>query len=136
MADYTLTGANVLASATSLKGSGLAGEAILAGQNLYRKASDGRLYLADANDATKIPVVGIALAPAAAAQPVSYVYQDDDFIHGLTTVASGDVIVASATAGGSAPSADIASGWYPIVAQVAKSATKSIVRLVNGPAVK
>ena len=130
MADYSITAANVLASSRALKKTGVAGAAITAGQPLYEDAADGKkLKLADANDTElKAEVVGIALHAAAAGQPVSYVYQDDDFTPG-TTLAVGAILVLSGTAGGIAPSSDLATGMRTTLLGVAKSTTKARINI-------
>lgn len=138
MADYTVTAANVLASGTATKTTGVAGTTITAGQALYADASDSnKLKLADANaSSAAATLVGIALHAALAGQPITYATADDDFTHGLTTVAASDVIILSGTAGALAPVADLASGWFPVVAMVAKSATKAHFRITQGSVAK
>lgn len=138
MANYTLTAASVLASATAQKKLAVAGATITAGQAIYLDASDSnKAKLADANvSAAVAALAGIALNGASAGQPISYVEADDDFTHGLTTVAAGDIIILSATAGAFCPAADLASASYPVVAMVATSATKARLRITVGLAVK
>lgn len=135
-AAYTLTAANVVPTANSSRFFGIAGETITAGQPVYKSATDGKLYLVDANDATKIAIVGLAINSAAAGQTLGYTDNDATFTHGLATTAAGDVIVCGSTAGALNPSADIASTWYPIVVGVAISATQMVLRIIQGTAAK
>lgn len=133
MANLAITAANVIASATSLKGAGTAGAAVTRGQPLYIDATDGnKLKPADANVSLALAtVVGIALNDAAAGQPVNYVFSDSDFQSG-GAMAVGAVYVLSATAGGIADVADLATGMFPVVLMVAKSATKAVLSIVAG----
>jgi len=143
MADYTLTSANVIHSANAEYKTYTAGATIAAGQPVYLDSTaldaqnKPKAKLADANaSATTSTVHGIAANTASSGQPLRVVTFDADFTHGLTTVAAGDVIVLSATAGGLAPAADIASGWYPVVIGVATSATNCVLSIVQGTAAK
>lgn len=124
-ADISITASSFLPSADALYANGLAGEAVTTGQLVYESSSDGRYYLADANVATKYKVAGVAgHAATAAGQPLSIIYFDPALTIGATLSTTAPVYVASATAGGIAPSADIASGWYPVVVGVSISTTK------------
>lgn len=143
MADKTLTPANVILSSAAVCSVGIAGATITAGQPVYRDTADldtygqGKLKLADANVAAPVcTVAGIAAHGASAGQPLKFAVSDSAFTHGLTTVAAGDVLVLSATAGGIAPAADIASGMYPVVLLVATSATQGILSITNGTVAK
>src|SRR2546430_2343743 len=108
MANLTITPANVLASATALTASGVAGATITAGQTIYKDATDSKkLKLSDANlSAATAAVDGIALNAASSGQPVSYVFQDDAFTPGATLVV-GETYVLSGTAGALCPVADL-----------------------------
>ena len=99
MATLTVTAADVRvktgASVTKLT----AGESITPGQVVYKKASDSKAYLADANvDAATAAAVGIAFSYADADELVHYVTAGDMDI-GATTV-KGQTYHVSATAGG------------------------------------
>ena len=72
MADLTVTPANVLPYSGARIQTGRAGETITAGQALYLKDADGKLYKADDTAAAKAAAVGIALNGGAAGQPISY----------------------------------------------------------------
>lgn len=122
MADLTITAASVAKdTATAQTASGIAGETITAGMALYQLASDSKLYKADANSAAAIGVIGVSLHASLAGQPI--VYQTSGKITIGATVAVGTIYVLSATAGGIAPSTDLASGWYTGIVGVATTTT-------------
>lgn len=124
-ADISITASSFLPSSEALYANGLCGEAVTTGQLVYESTADGRYYLADANVSTKWKVAGIAgHATTAAGQPLSIIYFDPALTVGATLSTTAPVYVLSATAGGIAPSADIASGWYPVVVGVSISTTK------------
>lgn len=124
-ADLSITAANFLPSADALYANGICGEAVTTAQLVYESSADGRYYLADGNVSTKYKVAGIAgHATTAAGQPLSIIYFDPALTVGATLSTTAPVYVLSATAGGIAPSADIASGWYPVVIGVSISTTK------------
>ena len=137
MADISITAASVLASATALTASGVAGATILAGQTLYiDTANSNVLKLADSNaSALTATVCGIALHGAASGQPIKYVYEDSTFTPGATLTV-GQTFAASATAGGIAPIADLTTGDYPAVLFVAKTASTAVLRILRGTAAK
>lgn len=115
MADVTVTGADVIASANAIKVSAIAGAGVTPGQPVYR-GTDYLAYPADANgaSATIRTVWGIALNEAGVGQPVQITTEDIALDCGFTAT-SGAVYVLSATPGGIAPVADVASGDYPTV---------------------
>lgn len=112
MADLTVTATSVV------KGTGavinkdyLAGETITAGQAVYLKESDGKLWKAQADGtAAEAAFIGIALNGAAAGQPVVILTSGSCTIG--ATVAVGGVYCVSATAGGICPVADLVSSDY------------------------
>lgn len=105
-ADLTITATSVTTSATPKVKN--AGETITAGQAVYVKASDGKLYKAQADGtAEEATAAGIALNGGAVDQPIAY--QDTGDITIGATVAVGTLYVVSATAGGIAPWADLSS---------------------------
>ena len=141
MADLVLTPANVSASALAVRISGIAGVAITAGQTVYEDVVDldafsrPKIKLYDANAAITTAMLGsvrgVAENTAGVGQPVSVVISDPSFTHGLAGVTKGDVLIASATAGGIAPVADLASGWRPAVVMIATSATVAVLGIVQ-----
>jgi hypothetical protein len=124
LADYSITAANVLAGTGAVKENGVAGTAISAGQAVYKDASDsGKFKLADNDSATAAvrSFYGIALHGASSGQPLT-VHKEGPLTLGAT-LAVGDVVCLSSTAGGLCPSADIAAGDYNTVVGVATSTT-------------
>lgn len=140
MSDVSITAANVLAGANAKKRTGIAGATITAGQAVYEDSSDSfKFKLADANaSAATAKCVGIALHGASSGQPLTIVEEDDDFTPGgtlsISAAADDGVYVLSGTAGGIAPIGDLASGWYPVIVGVAKSASKMNLKIVRGTA--
>jgi hypothetical protein len=131
MPDLTITPTNVVPGANAKTASGIAGTTITAGQAVYLDTTDMKLKLADANGtAAQARVVGIALHGASNNQPLTYVYDDDDYTPGATVV-NGTLYVLSANPGMIAPAADLAAGWRPALLFIAKSATKAVMRIVR-----
>lgn len=109
MADLTVTATSVLPG-TGPRSSGTAGEAITAGQALYLKSSDGKLWKAQCDGTVEeATVIGVALNGAAADQPVQYQASGSTMTIGATT-AKTTTYVLSAAAGGICPQADLTSG--------------------------
>ena len=141
MADLSITAANVQKGANAkLPLRRIAGATITAGQAVYEDSTDsGKVKPADANASAATAVcVGIALNGAANGQPVEVNWDDDDFTPGatlsLSAAADSGVYVLSGTAGGIAPMDDLASGMYPVILMVAKSASKAVLKIVRGSA--
>jgi hypothetical protein len=154
MADYTVTPANVLASALALRlavglaPSGLygtklpvyyaqptAGADIEAGQPVYQ-AADTFFYLADANGADPLyKVAGVTENRARAGQPLSIVYFDPAFQPGFT-LAIGDTLILSATVGRICPDADKATGWFVSTLGVGISTTKMALNITRSDAAR
>ena len=131
MADITVTAANVVSGSDAIKKQGVAGASITAGQPLYiDTANNNVLKLADANASLLTSTVdGIALHAAATGQPITY--QSGGLITIGATVAVGTVYVVSATAGGIAPSADLATGMYTAILGVATTSGILQLRINN-----
>jgi predicted transcriptional regulator len=100
MADLTVTAADVLAHDGATRETGTAGEAVTAGQTIYR-ASDGKLYKADCTTAIKARATGVALNDAAAGQPLTYAKAGG--LDPGATVAVGIVYGVTDTPGGIGP---------------------------------
>lgn len=127
--DLSITTTSFLPGANAEKIIGTAGAAVTIGQLVYLDSGTGTYKLADANaSAATAQVVGIAASAAAIGQPVIVVTADNDLTLGATLSMSAPVYVVSATAGGVAPSADVAAGWYPSVVIIAKSTTKCVFK--------
>lgn len=128
MADLSITAANVAAGSNARTTAGVAGETITAGQVVYKKASDGEYYLADADDATEEvrQPDGIALNGASDGQPIDVLLGGDITIG--ATVTAGTAYYLSPTAGGIAPLADVLSGDDIVLIGLASSA--SVLRVM------
>lgn len=126
--DVSVTAANVRVSSLAVTIPGTLGETITAGQVVYQSTTDARFYLTDVNLAGKLEVAGIAITGGAAGQPGLICIEDPAFTPGFTLSTSAPIYVASATAGGIAPSADVTTGWYATVIMVAKSTTTAAFR--------
>lgn len=112
MADLVITAANCVPVTGYTKTTGVAGTTITAGQPVYIDTTDSnKLKLCDV-DASSLAatVAGIALHGASNGQPLSYITAGDITIG--ATVAVGVHYVASDTAGGIMPIADLDSGDY------------------------
>jgi predicted transcriptional regulator len=108
MADLIVTAANVIAVSNAVKGTGIAGETITAGQSVYLKSADGRIWKAKSSGTVEeSTLAGIALHAALAGQPIQYAAGGGLNI-GATTVKTSAYMV-SATAGGICPQADLVS---------------------------
>ena len=106
MADLTITATSVVPSSGYTSGSGTLGEACTAGQAVYLKAADGRLWKAQCDGtAEEADVKGVLLNGGAAGQPGAYASAGTINI-GATTVKT-TTYVLSATPGGIAPQADL-----------------------------
>jgi hypothetical protein len=126
-ADLSVTAASVAPGSSAITATGVAGEALTAGQFVYRKASDGKFYKADCNSATaEVRVASaVVLTGSAAGQPV-VVQTGGQYIAGATLTA-GTVYYLSGTAGGIRPVADNTTGDYPQVVGMAMSTTSLLL---------
>lgn len=135
----------VVFSSTGLKPSvaaekviGVAGEAIAAGDIVYRAAATGIYWLSDANGVAAAKVMdGMAMNAAAAGQSVLVVKVDPVLITGATTttvMVAGDILVLAATPG-KVQVAPADSASTAIVVGVALSATTLNLKPVVGGAV-
>lgn len=121
--DITITAANVIPGSDATYFDRTAGDTITAGQPVYLDSTDSKLKLADANaaSAAAATVKGIALHGAASGQPLKV--QTSGSITIGATVTQGTIYVLSATAGGIAPAADLATGHRVTVIGIATSAS-------------
>lgn len=111
MADLSQTPANVALVSGSTR-TRTAGGTITAGMPVYSDATDsGKIKPADADAEASAAVVGIALNAAGDGQPVTYALPGS-VINWGATLTKNTYYVVSTTAGGVAPSADLASGDY------------------------
>src|SRR5687768_2423659 len=99
MADIVQTAANVRA-VTGSEQTGTAGEAISAGDTVYKKVSDGLYYRGDSNvSSAEAVLAGIATTGAGAGQPFTFLGRADDVVNPGGTVVVGEVYVQSDNVG-------------------------------------
>jgi len=114
MADYTIIAASVQSSGTIngvTLGTNIALESITAGQPLYL-ATDGTVGLCTATGTSITRVYyGTSLNGAATGQPVTVCRGDPSWTFGAT-IAAGQMVIVSSTAGKFCPVADKTTGWY------------------------
>jgi len=127
MADLVVTAANVVSGTGAVTEDGTAGATITAGQLLYKDAADSNKWkLNDGNlSQAAADIYGVALASASNNQPLR-VQTGGEYNPGATAVV-GTVYVGSATAGGIAPAADLASGNFTKVWGVGKTASNIVI---------
>jgi hypothetical protein len=130
MADFVVTPANVIASASAQTSTGTTGTGvtITAGQSLCKNA-DGTIGLYKANGAAPSNVfVGVSLHGSLAGQPITYVRIDPAFTPGFALAAIGDAILGSgANAGGVCPDADKVTGWF--VTEIGRSISLTQIKI-------
>lgn len=123
MADLVITAASVIAGLGATITHGEAGATITAGQIIFRDPADRLHKLADNNAAgaaVRAPK-GIALNGAANGQPLAVHEKGPITIGAVLT--PGVAYYLSDTPGGICPVADLASGEYPTIIGIAKSAS-------------
>ncbi|AZO04581.1 hypothetical protein [Mesorhizobium sp. M2A.F.Ca.ET.043.02.1.1] len=123
MADLVITAASVVAGANAETETGAAGEAITAGQAVYRSSTTKKLMKADSNGASaeiRTPI-GIALNGGALDQPIKFQKSGDITIGAALT--PGLAYYLSDTPGGICPVADIGAGEYVCLIGLASSAS-------------
>lgn len=136
MADLSVTAGSVVqVTGATLDRTYVAGETITAGQSLYIKAADQKLWKAQADGNTEEDdFFGIALNGAAANQPVTVLTGGQVTIGATVTV--GAIYVVSATAGGIAPLADLVStNKVSVIGYGATAAILTISKINTGVAV-
>lgn len=133
-ADLTITDTTTMPGTTNVE-SRVAGVAIKAGQALYKKSTDNKVYLADADLSLEgATTVGIAVCNAQAGQYVVY-QKSGEITLGGATMTIGVTYLVSDTAGGIRPISDLNTGDYISVLGTAKSATV-LTMVVNNTGVK
>ena len=130
MADLTVAAANVVADYQAKIKTGVAGEAISAGEALYIDSTDSDELKLAKHDGTaaEADAVGIALADAADAATVTYITEGELALGGVLT--AGVVYGLSAVYGAIAVISDAGSADYVTVLGVAKSAATLEVKIV------
>lgn len=140
MSDLSITAASVVPVRTGsfpavIRTDLLAGEAITAGQSLYIKSSDQKLWKAQCDGvASEEILAGIALNSAAAGQPMAYVGYGDVTIG--ATLTQGGIYVISATLGGICPVADLAStNKLSMIGFAVSSSVLRVMPIITGIAI-
>lgn len=127
MADVVVTAAEVLPGSDTTYFDGTAGATVTAGQTCYLDSATNTLKLADANASSATGTVkGIAMHGASSGQPLRLAVGGS--IDPGFTVTVNTIYVQSATAGGIAPAADLASGHYGCI--VGWGITASSLKLI------
>jgi hypothetical protein len=130
MADLAQTPANVSTSGGQT-GAGTAGEALVGGEPLYQKASDGKIYRADANvTIAEATCIGIGLHPTNANQPIAYAKPGSQVNLGATLV-KGEIYVVSHNVGKVSPKADLISAEFISILGIAKDTSILDTTLAN-----
>src|SRR5262245_34660514 len=100
MADLTITTTNVVAGANASTKQGIAGEALTAGQAIYQKAADLKLYKAKCSGTPEEATVkGIALNGAAVGQSVLYQSAGNMNIGAAATIKTTTYVLSAAYGG-------------------------------------
>jgi hypothetical protein len=129
LADLSVTASQVLAP-TDGSGNfinGIAGATITAGQPCYYDSATSTYKLADANASqSTAQAVGIATHAALTGQPIRLMGGRGGYLTlgAGAAPASGVIYVVSATAGGIAPAADLATGHYTTILGVGASSNR------------
>ncbi len=130
MADLTVTAGNVVAATGASTLNGTAGATVTAGQTVYLDSTTSTLKLCDANLSLAASTTkGIALHGASSGQPLQI--QTGGDINPGDTVVVGKIYVQSATAGGIAVAADLATGHYVTVIGVGTTASNIHLVMYN-----
>lgn len=108
MVDLVVTAANVIQGTGAITEVGVAGETLVAGQECYLKAADGRIWKGQCDGtAEEATFKGITLHGATVGQPI--VYQTGGTLNIGATTVKGTHYVLSAAVGGICPFADLVS---------------------------
>lgn len=132
MVDFAITASQVLpgTDASATFENGIAGLALTAGQPVFLDAATTTYRPADTNSTAPEAVVrGIALHAASAGQPIRVQSGGTLTIGAGAAVPVGGVVVLSATAGGLAPVADLATGHRTTVIGVGGALNTLILRI-------
>jgi len=129
MAAISITATSVVAGSNAVRDSGIAGEAVTAGQTIYINSTTNRVMLADTNSATAEARVakGVALNGAAAEQPVTYIKEGDLTVNAVLTKGVGYYL--GGAGGAIVPVADLTTGDYTCFLGIAKSTTVLAIKI-------
>jgi len=122
MADLTITAAQVQPGAGSSHTPGTLGETLVAGDLVYLKAADSRLWKTDADAAASAAAVGIMLCGGAAGQIGAYQSAGTLTIGAGASVAQGQTYVVSGNAGKIAVESDLTTDDYVTILGVGNDA--------------
>lgn len=135
MAAISITAANVLAGSDCRQYVVTAGDTITAGMCLYRDTSDGKYKKADGSATGTAQCDGIALHGSVNGQPLVIVKPEDggNINLGATLAVGVFYGIADATAdpGQIVPTADYASGDFPVIIGVATTTSNLLMKLVD-----
>lgn len=117
MADLTVVASNVKPGTDTVTKRGIAGEAISAGQSVF-KAADGGIELCE-NDQAALDAacIGLSLNDAAVDQPIEYGVTGDVDMGAILAI--GQTYIVGAAPGGIAPEGDAVAGEFVTVIGVA-----------------
>lgn len=121
MADLTITAASVVAGSNANIEHGTFGEAVAAGQAVYKDSTTQKYMKADSNSVTAAArdALGIALNGGAVNQPAA-IQKSGKLTLGATLTAGSDYYL-SDTPGGICPRADVGAGEYVCLLGLAES---------------
>lgn len=134
MTAVSITAASVAKTSSTQSVNGVAGETITAGQPVYLKAADGRLWKALNTTLAASQIVGIALHGSLAGQPLAYAVPGYNLTIGATLVL-GSWYFVGGTAGTIVPAGDIATGAFAQCLGYADSTTTLFQILGGNPGV-
>ena len=111
MADLAVTKTQVQPGENAVFSSGIAGQTIIQGQNLYLEAETQTWKLADCNASVQMArTQATAISEAVAGQVVSLIIGGTIILGAAAAPVKGTIYVQSGTPGGWKPAADLASG--------------------------
>ncbi|KRR16865.1 hypothetical protein [Bradyrhizobium retamae] len=136
MVDLVITAASVVRGDGAKVLRGDHGETNTAGQVVYRDATSKNFLKADNDSATAAvrDAIGIALNGGSNGQPAAIQYEGEINLGAILTV--GETYCLSSNAGGICPIGDLASGDYPVILGVARTAAILVMGIVKGGAAK
>lgn len=135
MADVAVTATSVVPASDTLYADGILGATVTAGQTVYLDSATNTYKLADADlSSAAAATAGIAMNGGATGQPVKVAVGGS--INPGFTVGIGSIYIQSATAGGIAPVADLASGGYPVIVGIGTTASNLKLSMFKGGVAK
>lgn len=134
MADLSITAGDVVPSSAASKNNYKAGAAISGGDIVYLDTSTNpnTIKLADGNDPTKLPVLGIATNTAGIGQQVLVVSSDANLTIGTHSLGLGIPMFLSATPGKVCPLADVSTGNQTTCVMVTNTTTTVSFGIIGG----